>query len=139
MTLPSPWHLLWLPLLWLLARLWLVPWLRPPPMTRPGPCPATPNCVRSAVTGEPWPAADLATLGRAVTALPRCRLLTQEGGYLHAECRSWLWGFIDDLELQLDADGRLHYRSAARLGYSDLGVNQRRITRLRAYLDEAPR
>jgi uncharacterized protein (DUF1499 family) len=46
-----------------------------------------------------------------------------------------VFGFIDDLELHLrSAEGLIAVRSASRLGYSDLGVNRRRIEDLRALL-----
>jgi uncharacterized protein (DUF1499 family) len=56
-------------------------------------------------------------------------------GYLHAECRSALFGFVDDLELHLRvSEGVIAVRSASRLGYSDLGVNRRRVEILRTSL-----
>ena len=55
--------------------------------------------------------------------------------YLHAECRSAVFGFVDDLELNLrPAEGIIAVRSASRLGYSDLGVNRKRIETLRTAL-----
>jgi uncharacterized protein (DUF1499 family) len=46
-----------------------------------------------------------------------------------------VFGFVDDLELHLRAaEGVIAVRSASRLGYSDLGVNRRRIEDLRALL-----
>jgi uncharacterized protein (DUF1499 family) len=40
---------------------------------------------------------------------------------------------VDDLEFHLDASARvIHVRSAARLGYSDFGVNRKRIEAIRA-------
>jgi uncharacterized protein (DUF1499 family) len=61
----------------------------------------------------------------------------EEAGYLHAVCRSRLFGWADDLELRIDTEaGVVHVRSASRVGYSDLGVNRRRVERLRAALRE---
>jgi len=55
--------------------------------------------------------------------------------YLHAECRSAWFGFVDDLELHLrPSEASIAVRSASRLGYSDLGVNRRRVEDLRASL-----
>jgi uncharacterized protein (DUF1499 family) len=51
--------------------------------------------------------------------------------------RSRLFRFIDDLELLLAEDRELVVRSASRLGSGDLGVNARRLERLRAALGEA--
>ncbi len=46
-------------------------------------------------------------------------------------CR-WLGeGYVDDLEILVDQDaGKIHVRSASRTGYSDLGVNRRRVAAL---------
>jgi uncharacterized protein (DUF1499 family) len=55
--------------------------------------------------------------------------------YLHAQCASALFGFVDDLELHLRASANLiAVRSASRVGHSDMGVNRRRVERLRAAL-----
>jgi uncharacterized protein (DUF1499 family) len=79
---------------------------------------------------EAWRAAR-----EAVAALPRTRIVAESEGYLHAECRSALFRFVDDLELHLRADaGRIAVRSASRVGRSDLGVNRRRVEDLRAAL-----
>lgn len=69
-----------------------------------------------------------------VAGWKRTRIVDEEPGYLHAECRSLL-GFVDDFELLLDADaGMVHVRSAARLGYQDFDVNRNRVDRLRREL-----
>jgi uncharacterized protein (DUF1499 family) len=111
------------------------------------PCPPSPNCVASdaadaahrveplAFTGSPaeaWRAART-----AVAALPRTRIVAETDAWLHAECRSALFRFVDDLELELrPAAGIIAVRSASRVGHSDLGVNRRRVEALRAALAE---
>jgi uncharacterized protein (DUF1499 family) len=113
--------------------------------SRLAPCPSTPNCVSSdaedpshrvspfqlvAPIAETWRAARAAVL-----ALPRTEIVAETEDYLHAECRSAVFGFVDDLELHLrPAQGIIAVRSAARLGYSDFGFNRRRIEKLRARL-----
>lgn len=73
----------------------------------------------------------------AVAALPRTTLVADLPDYLHAECRSAFFGFVDDLELHLRAPQNLiAVRSAARLGRSDFGVNKKRIEALRVKLRE---
>ena len=105
-------------------------------------CPRSPNCVSSEARDdahrvEPLglggdPAEGWRTVVEVVGALPRTRIVTREEGYVHAECSSPLLGFVDDLELQLRADeGVVAVRSASRLGYSDLGVNRKRVDDLR--------
>ena len=108
-------------------------------------CPAAPNCVCSDVTDtshriEPLillVSADQAwsAVRRALNTLPRVHVVTESAGYLHAECESAAFGFVDDLELHLrPVDGVIAVRSASRLGYSDLGANRRRVERLRTLL-----
>ena len=68
---------------------------------------------------------------------PRTAVVTVTDRYLHAEARSLLFRFTDDLEFLLQPDvGRIDVRSASRVGHSDLGVNKARtmgwITELNA-------
>jgi len=108
------------------------------------PCPPSPNCVCSdsnpphavapfvlAVAAEQgWEAAR-----GVVMQLPRTRIVTERAGYLHAECASALFGFVDDLELHLrPRENLIAVRSASRLGHSDFGVNRRRVEAIRAAL-----
>ena len=79
---------------------------------------------------------------RAITEIvatwPRTKIVTGTANYLHAECRSAILGFVDDLELHLRPEaGEIGLRSASRLGYSDFGVNRRRLRRLRDALRRA--
>lgn len=113
-----------------------------------GTCPASPNCVSSdshdtehhvqpiqlAHSSDiSWP-----RIRQQVTGLPRTRIISYTDNYLHAECSSRLFGFVDDLELHLRAEENIiAVRSASRLGYSDLGVNRRRIEDLRTLLRDA--
>ena len=110
-------------------------------------CPSSPNCVSSdAVESkyniEPFrlaasPVEAWRTTQDLVAALPRTKIVTAEDDYLHAECRSSLFGFVDDLELHLrPEEGIIAVRSAARLGYSDFGVNRKRLERLRSELKQ---
>ena len=48
--------------------------------------------------------------------------------YLQATAKSLRFRFVDDVEFLYDpAAGLLHYRSASRVGHSDMGVNRRRL------------
>lgn len=70
-----------------------------------------------------------------VASLPRTKIVTASDDYLHAECSSAIFGFVDDLELHLrPAQKVIAARSAARLGRSDLGVNRKRVENLRSLL-----
>jgi uncharacterized protein (DUF1499 family) len=107
------------------------------------PCPDKPNCVSSlapdddhrvepfALSGEKgW-----AALRAAVAAMPRTVIVEERPGYLHAECKSRIFRFTDDLELaRSDAGNRVDVRSASRVGYGDMGVNRARVESLREAL-----
>ena len=105
-------------------------------------CPSRPNCVSSQaqdarhaiaplrLKGDPTKA--WAAIGDRVRELPRSTIVEATHRYLHITCKSRLFGFVDDLELLLDPVTRvIEIRSAARAGYSDLGVNRRRVEALR--------
>jgi uncharacterized protein (DUF1499 family) len=118
------------------------------PATRLAPCPGSPNCVSSRAAedderhhDEPIPMS--VSPGRAreillevLGARPRTEILTAEATYLHATETSALLRFVDDVELEIDAEaGEIHFRSASRVGYSDLGANFKRMDEIRrAYL-----
>lgn len=59
-------------------------------------------------------------------------IVQREGHYLLAEFQSCLFRFIDDVEILCDeATSTLHFRSASRLGHSDLGKNRERMEEFR--------
>ncbi len=106
------------------------------------PCPDKPNCVSSLATDtrhfiEPLqfsgePADAWARLKAVLQGQPRTRIVAEQDGYLHAEFRSAVLRFVDDVEFVMqEGQMAIHVRSASRRGYSDFGVNRRRIERLR--------
>ncbi len=113
---------------------------------RLSPCPSRPNCVASDAADadhrvEPLryqsdPQEIWAMLKTVLTKLPRTTIVTSDDRYLHAEASSKLFGFVDDVEFHLlPADGVIAVRSAARVGYSDMGVNAERIETIRQALN----
>lgn len=99
------------------------------------PCPATPNCVSSQCGGcEPFLYREdgIQALSEILHQEPRAKVVTLSKNYLHAEFRSRWLKFVDDVEFYTDAQKNvIHVRSASRLGYSDLGVNHKRVEKLR--------
>ena len=76
------------------------------------------------------PEAARADARAAVKGLRRTTIVRDDGDRLHAECRVLV--FTDDLELRFDdAAGVVHLRSSSRVGKNDLGVNRRRVERVR--------
>ena len=109
------------------------------------PCVAAPNCVSSDASGERHSVAPLRlalpapeawrAVRRVVAALPRTRIVSESDSVLRAECTSAVFRFVDDLELRLRPDqGIVAVRSASRTGWSDFGVNRRRVEEIRAAL-----
>lgn len=112
------------------------------------PCPATPNCVASAagddahriapIAYQGEASAAMAKLAKAVAAQPGATIVAQRDDYLYATFQTPLMGFVDDVEfLATPGRGAIDVRSASRLGYSDLGVNRKRVEVLRAAFVEA--
>ena len=108
-------------------------------------CKRTPNCVSSqadpgdaehsiAPIAFQGSAADaMAALRKALGGMARASVVRSEAGYLYAEFRSRLMGFVDDVEFLIDERaGVIHVRSASRLGRRDFGVNRERVEALRA-------
>jgi uncharacterized protein (DUF1499 family) len=76
-------------------------------------------------------------LAAVVNAMPRAKVITVKEDYVHAEFRSRLFGFVDDVEFFFDEDHKtIHLRSASRAGYYDFGMNRRRIERIRAQFSD---
>lgn len=109
---------------------------------RLSPCPDSPNCVSSQADDDthgiaplPLTVSPAEAMARIVSVLektPRVTLVTRTDTYLHAEVRSALFRFVDDLEVHIDEASRtIHFRSASRTGYSDFGVNRKRVERLK--------
>jgi uncharacterized protein (DUF1499 family) len=109
-------------------------------------CPDSPNCV-SSQSADPRHAIDPlrceGTAGKArellieaVSGMKRARIVVADERYLHAEFTSAFFRFVDDVEFFFDEGTKtIHVRSASRVGYSDLGVNRRRVEEIRSRFD----
>ena len=106
------------------------------------PCPDSPNCVCSqdespahAIKPIPYSGSEAEARKQLADILNQqrgCRIVKQEGNYLHAEFRSLCFRFVDDVEFLIDSSQNvLHVRSASRVGYYDLGANRKRIESIR--------
>jgi uncharacterized protein (DUF1499 family) len=103
------------------------------------PCPESPNCIGSqdsSDTGhysEPIALAAgsgsevIETVGQTVRDMGGAVEIAN-GNYLAARFSSRVFGFVDDFEVRIDTEERLlHFRSASRVGYGDMGVNLGRV------------
>lgn len=108
-------------------------------------CPGPPNCVCSEEPSDshfiaplacsPDPAAAWQRLKTVLRTLPGMRIVEESANRLRAESRTRVFRFVDVLDFRLDAAaGVIHCRSESRLGYWDLGVNRRRLERIRQLL-----
>jgi uncharacterized protein (DUF1499 family) len=109
-------------------------------------CPDSPNCV-SSQSADPRHAIDplryegtaqeaRERLVKAISGMKRARIVMAEEWYIHAEFTSAFFRFVDDVEFLLDDGTRtIHVRSASRVGYSDFGVNRRRVEEIRSRFD----
>jgi uncharacterized protein (DUF1499 family) len=114
------------------------------------PCPTSPNCVSSQAAADdsehfiaPFkikgnPEYAFTALKNALTEQSRTVITAASENTVQAEATSLIFRFVDDIDAILDKEaGLIHIRSASRVGYSDLGVNRRRMERLRAALQQA--
>ena len=108
-------------------------------------CPGPDNCVSSQAVEPDRRIAPLAAdgpeaevmdrLARAIAGMDGGEVAVRRGNYLRAVFTSRFWRFRDDLECLYDREaGRIEVRSASRVGYSDFGVNRKRVERLRERL-----
>ena len=103
-------------------------------------CPAKPNCVSSQAADshriEPFKVSGDAgsafeKLRNLLAGRSDTKLIAADDATIRVEFRTML-GFVDDGLFILDpANSLIHVRSAARLGYWDLGKNRRRMEEIR--------
>ena len=109
---------------------------------RLAPCPDSPNCVSSRADAESQriqplrydgdPAQARARLLAVLNSMERARIVQSDDDDIHAEFRSAVFGFVDDVEFQFDPPGVIQIRSASRIGYYDFGANRERLDAIRA-------
>lgn len=111
-------------------------------------CPDSPNCVSTLTPSQdsrhaiaPYRFSRTksdakALLKTVIASLPRTRLVEEDETYLHYEFTSLLLRFVDDVEFLFDDETKaIHFRSASRIGYGDLGVNRRRMEDIRSRIE----
>jgi uncharacterized protein (DUF1499 family) len=110
------------------------------------PCPKTPNCVSSQAHDKKHYIKPISYAGtqqeahdrllRIIETEKRTKILADQENYIRVEFTSAVFRFVDDVEFYFPiekTDERIiHVRSASRVGSSDLGVNRKRIERIRS-------
>ena len=112
------------------------------PSNRLSSCPKSPNCVSSLSEDESHHVEPLTYNGpleearekliSVINSMKRSQVVIAEDTYIHATFTSFFFRFVDDVEFSFDnARKVIDVRSASRTGYSDLGVNRRRVEEIR--------
>ncbi|MFG1497204.1 DUF1499 domain-containing protein [Saccharospirillum sp. HFRX-1] len=100
-----------------------------------------PNAVSTQADDEerrvrPWPfkadqAATRAAILAAVKAYGGAEVITEQDDYIYVVFTTAKMHFHDDVEFYLDSEAQqVHFRSASRAGYSDMGLNRQRYEQL---------
>lgn len=97
---------------------------------------SAPNCVSSEIDVQPEK--KVAPLNGSLEAIKAAIIAT--GGTITSETKSYvsatymsnIFKFVDDVEIRHDKENVWHIRSASRVGYSDRGVNRKRVEAIRA-------
>ena len=104
-------------------------------------CPGTPNCVSTKnintknyilpiyYKGSRDKAKRFLLL--AIKPIKSVSIKKELDQFIHIEVTSRIFGFVDDVEFYFNEPGIIHFRSASRIGYSDLGVNRERMETIR--------
>lgn len=111
------------------------------------PCPESPNCVSSQSTDNERFIEPLQYTGNLSDARQkiieilknkkRVSLERVETDYIHAEFRSLIFQFVDDVEFYFPhEESVIHVKSASRAGYYDFGANRRRVERIRTAFEK---
>ena len=79
---------------------------------RLAPCPASPNCISTLSNDpdkymNPLPCADSSVKSRQIIlsiikSMPRSKIVTEKENYIHAEFRSLIFRFVDDVDFLFD-------------------------------------
>ena len=99
---------------------------------------SAPNSVSSEIDVQPEKKVaqlhgTLSGIKMAITATGGT-ITSETDSYLSATYMSKIFKFVDDVEIRHDKDNIWHIRSASRVGYSDRGVNKKRVEAIRSKL-----
>ena len=97
---------------------------------------SAPNSVSSEIDVQPEKKVTplhgtLSGIKMAITATGGT-ITSETDSYLSATYMSKIFKFVDDVEIRHDKDNIWHIRSASRVGYSDRGVNKKRVEAIRS-------
>ena len=97
-------------------------------------CSKKPNCVCSEIKRDdshfikPLISSDNIVLLISIIQEMGGELINEKDNYFAFQFASKIFGFVDDFEVRYEKDKNIiHFRSASRVGRSDLGVNRNRV------------
>ena len=104
-------------------------------------CPNKPNCVSTKNSNSKNYIEPIRYAGSRVEAkkilfltletFKDFRVKNEKDKFIYVEFFSEVFGFVDDVEFYFNKPGVIEFRSASRIGYSDLGVNRKRMEAIR--------
>jgi uncharacterized protein (DUF1499 family) len=105
-------------------------------------CPQKPNCVSTKKNNNKTNYIDpIKYLGStkeaktklllAINSIGSSNIKDNQKSFIYVEFVSEIFGFVDDVEFYFTKPGIIDFRSASRIGYSDLGVNRDRMETIR--------
>jgi len=111
------------------------------------PCPDKPNCVSSKSSFNLHKIAPLTYTGDSknarenllsiINSMARTHISIDKDSFMHVEFTSKIFRFVDDVEFYFENTGTIHFRSASRVGHSDMGVNRSRMEEIRRLFIQA--
>jgi uncharacterized protein (DUF1499 family) len=113
------------------------------------PCPTSPNCVSTqaaddvhAMPALPYNGSKELAMDKLVgviKSMKRTKVISRTDSYLYVEFTTSLMRYVDDVEFYFDdATKSISFRSASRIGYSDMGVNKKRMREVGTRFISAP-
>lgn len=101
-------------------------------------CPDRPNCVSTTTSIERNKMTPISFRGSAqdaqemllsiISSMKGSQIIESSPGRIVTTFTSAIFRFVDDVEFDFDDSQKLiHFRSASRIGYYDLGVNRKRM------------
>ena len=107
------------------------------------PCPESPNCVCSQadpsdaehhmapIDYHGTPAQALDSIAEVISAASGAKVSNRTDDRVDAVFVTRIFRFKDDVSFLVDStDNKIHFRSASRVGHSDLGANRKRMNAL---------
>ena len=111
-------------------------------------CPKKPNCVSTKDNSSKNYISPIKYKGsrdeaktillHVIDSISSSNIKSDQDDFIYVEFISEIFGFVDDVEFYFNKPGIIDFRSASRIGYSDLGVNRNRMEAIRKLFNDVP-